>query len=405
MITTTTFIGIDLAWKSERNPTGVAVLQGDRQGARLTTLSTIYPEGSVAEFVAASATADTVVAIDAPLIIINETGQRVCETAVGKRYGSREASCHTTNLRLYPGASSVALTAELASHGFVHVDPMNPQPNGRMMAEVYPHAAMVALWNLPKTIKYKRGSALEHRKGLTTLRTYLSLLTKAEPPLHRSSILSELLTAELNQLSGRKRKDHEDQLDALFCAYLAYYFWYWAWERNELFGNLESGYILNPTLQAGDIGNDDSPNYRADSRFTDHTSLSATAYTSITNDYTPLITQAHQLARPIKPSDDCSAGSVASVIISRSGKTYTGICLDFACSLGFCAEHAAIAEMLKAHESVISLVVAVNEHGAVLPPCGRCREMMWQLNATNKDALIILAHDRALPLGDLLPFR
>ena len=28
------------------------------------------------------------------------------------------------------------------------------------MAEVYPYAAMVALWNLPKTIKYKRGSDL-----------------------------------------------------------------------------------------------------------------------------------------------------------------------------------------------------------------------------------------------------
>ena len=92
-------------------------------------------------------------------------------------------------------------------------------------------------------------------------------------------------------------------------------------------------------------------------------------------------------------------------IISRSGKTYAGICLDFGSSLGFCAEHAAIAEMLKAHESEISLVVAVDEHGVVLPPCGRCREMMWQLNASNKDALVILARDRALPLRDLLPFR
>ena len=29
--------------------------------------------------------ANTVIAIDAPLIILNETGQRACETAVGKR--------------------------------------------------------------------------------------------------------------------------------------------------------------------------------------------------------------------------------------------------------------------------------------------------------------------------------
>jgi predicted RNase H-like nuclease len=38
----------------------------------------------------------------------------------------------------------------------------------------------------------------------------------------------------------------------LFCAYLAYYFWYWGWERNELFGDVESGYILTPNVKAGD---------------------------------------------------------------------------------------------------------------------------------------------------------
>ena len=134
-----------------------------------------------------------------------------------------------------------------------------------------------------------------------------------------------------------------------------------------------------------------------------HEAQFSTADTS--PDYSDLITKAHQLAIPIKPSDDCSAGSVASVIISRCGKTYTGISLDFACSLGFCAEHAAIAEMLKARESEIALVVAVDEHGAVLPPCGRCREMMWQLNPANKEALVILARDRTLPLRDLLPYR
>jgi cytidine deaminase len=214
--------------------------------------------------------------------------------------------------------------------------------------------------------------------------------------------LSELLTAELNQLSGRRIKDYEDKLDGLFCAYLAYYFWYWGWERNEVFGDLKSGYILNPKLHSDDgevstlggsgVSPSGSRSAIADSR-------------SALHDYSGLITQAHQLARPIKPSDTCSAGGVGSVIISRSGKTYTGICLDFASSLGFCAEHAAIAEMLKAHENEIALIVAVDERGSVLPPCGRCREMMWQLNGTNKYALVILSPDRALPLGDLLPFR
>ncbi len=401
-MSTATFIGIDLAWQSQRNPTGVAILQGDRDGARLKSLATISSEMSVVDFVTANATTDTVVAIDAPLIIINETGQRGCETAVGKRYGAREASCHTTNLRLFPGATSVALTAELASHGFAHVDPLNPQVDGRMMAEVYPHAAMVALWNLPKTIKYKRGSVPENRIGLNTLRTHLSCLSKAEPPLRRATVLTELLSTELTQLSGRKLKDYEDQLDALFCAYLAYYFWYWGWERNELFGDLESGYILNPKLH-----DEDGVVSNVSSIKTVRTSKTSQTIrpTESVADYSDLIAQAHQLARPIQPSDSCSAGTVGSVIISRSGKTYTGICLDFSSSLGFCAEHAAIAEMLKAHESEISLIVAVDEQGAVLSPCGPCREMMWQLSTANKNALIILTPYYALPLRDLLPFR
>lgn len=124
-----------------------------------------------------------------------------------------------------------------------------------------------------------------------------------------------------------------------------------------------------------------------------------------TDDYTELIAEAHLLARPIAPSETCSAGTVGSVIVSRSGKKYSGICLDFSSSLGFCAEHAAIAEMLKAHESEIALVVAVDLNGRVLPPCGRCREMMWQLNDINVNALVILAPDRAVPLRELLPFR
>ena len=121
--------------------------------------------------------------------------------------------------------------------------------------------------------------------------------------------------------------------------------------------------------------------------------------------YTDIITEAHQLARPIAPSEQCSAGTVGAVIVSRSGDKYTGICLDFSSSLGFCAEHAAIAEMLKAHESEIAMVVAVSHDGSVLPPCGRCREMMWQLNDSNVNALVILAPNHAVTLRELLPFR
>jgi predicted RNase H-like nuclease len=151
----TTFIGIDLAWRS-RNPTGAAVLKGDRSGARLEVVTSLSPEHSVIDFIRAHVTDNTIVAIDAPLIIVNQTGQRQCETEVGKRYGRREVSCHTSNLTLFPDASSVLLTRQLLAEGFVHAN-LEKEQEGKIVAEVYPHAAMVALWDLPKTIKYKKG--------------------------------------------------------------------------------------------------------------------------------------------------------------------------------------------------------------------------------------------------------
>ena len=118
-----------------------------------------------------------------------------------------------------------------------------------------------------------------------------------------------------------------------------------------------------------------------------------------------IISEAAKLARPIAPSEECSAATVASAIISGLGNTYTGVNVDFECGIGFCAEHAAVAEMLKQRESKISLVVAVNHRGEVLPPCGRCREMIWQLDPSNRETLVVLAGDWALPLRELLPYR
>ena len=87
---------------------------------------------------------------------------------------------------------------------------------------------------------------------------------------------------------------------------------------------------------------------------------------------------------------------------TASGRVFTGICLDLACGVGFCAEHAAVAEMLKARETRITAMVAVGTNG-ILPPCGRCRELVAQINPDNMDAAIILPSNRVQLLRELLP--
>jgi cytidine deaminase len=103
-------------------------------------------------------------------------------------------------------------------------------------------------------------------------------------------------------------------------------------------------------------------------------------------------------------SKDCTAGSVGAALLAASGEVFTGICIDTNCSLGFCAEHAAIAEMLKHRQTQIVAVIAVNYKGFVIPPCGRCRELLHQVDLANWDTKVIL-DDAVVTLRDLLPRR
>ena len=116
-----------------------------------------------------------------------------------------------------------------------------------------------------------------------------------------------------------------------------------------------------------------------------------------------LIQAATQLIGEFRTSEDCVAGGVAAALITRAGRVFTGICIDTACSLGFCAEHAAIAEMLKARESAIETIVAVAASG-IYPPCGRCRELIRQVNPANSTTRVIIGNGTVVSLSDLLPF-
>jgi len=116
-----------------------------------------------------------------------------------------------------------------------------------------------------------------------------------------------------------------------------------------------------------------------------------------------LIAAAKAVCGEFRLSADFSAGGVGAAIRAKSGRIYTGIAIDLACGLGFCAEPAAIAEMLKNRETRIQAIVAVGDDGTILPPCGRCREMMAQVDRRNLDAQVVLPGDRSALLRDLLP--
>lgn len=121
------------------------------------------------------------------------------------------------------------------------------------------------------------------------------------------------------------------------------------------------------------------------------------------NPFDELIQAARAVLHPRELTPSASAGSVAAALLTAEGHIYRGVCIDVPCSMGFCAEHAAIAAMITAGESRVVRLVALTET-RIVPPCGRCREFLYQINPRNLDCEILLS-DRTATLDELLPDR
>lgn len=116
-----------------------------------------------------------------------------------------------------------------------------------------------------------------------------------------------------------------------------------------------------------------------------------------------LIEKARKIVGPFRLShNDFSAGKVAAALLTSKGNIYTGINIELACGIGFCAEHSAVAEMLKHRETQIEMIVAVNET-SIIPPCGRCRELLFQIDHKNMNTKIYLSNTHYMTLSQLLP--
>ncbi|MBD3304563.1 cytidine deaminase [Candidatus Woesearchaeota archaeon] len=117
-----------------------------------------------------------------------------------------------------------------------------------------------------------------------------------------------------------------------------------------------------------------------------------------------LIKQAIESTKKARVLGTDKLGYVGAALISDKNNVFTGVSLDCYCGIGFCAEHSAIAEMVKNGETRIRKIVAATFDGTVLPPCGRCRELMFQLNKENLDTGVIVSKDKKAKLRELLPY-
>jgi len=246
------FVGVDLAW-ADRRPTGLAVL--DEEG-HLLHVSAANTDDEICAVLAPYVDEACLVAIDAPLIVTNATGNRPAEALLNKDFARFDAGAHPSNtgkpeFREQPRGARIA--------GRLGLD-MNPRSRrARRAIEVYPHPATVALFRLGRTLKYKNrpGRDLELlRRELIVLLGLLEGLASADLPLvvngHQGAQWRPRAWRALRsavETAGRKSELRvvEDQVDAVVCAYVALFATRRP-ERTTTYGDFETGYIVTPTL-------------------------------------------------------------------------------------------------------------------------------------------------------------
>lgn len=249
------FIGIDLAW-SARNRSGGAVIRDNHLVAHTGDLG---DNAEIIEFVDhyLEVGMGAVIGVDAPLCVPNVTGARACDRELSADWRVYEAGALPANRRILTYGKSKdseirgeLLAKELGAFGFVETAPLPQHGTGRYLCEIFPHPAHVNFFKLEKTLKYKAKpgrTAQTRRAEFWRYQDGLAMLRNATPPLFGTT---ELLTVDLTSLRGRALKVYEDTLDAVTCAYAAFYFWHHGPAKTRTYGSVADGHILTPPLPA-----------------------------------------------------------------------------------------------------------------------------------------------------------
>jgi predicted RNase H-like nuclease len=232
----TRFIGVDLAWQEGSgdllaNETGVAVIDEDGRIPDAGWTRGVEQTIDWAENV--SGNGDSLMFVDAPLVVGNERGQRLCETQVGQRYGRWKVSANTTNIHS-PRLAGVHFLRLAGLAGWRYSDGSSGPPDGgRLISETYPYATLVGAAELgydTERPRYKRKPPRlpaaqwrsERAANCDMLIRQIARLADADPPLLlQSHPVTRELAEQPSPLRDTDYKHREDLIDALLCAWTA----------------------------------------------------------------------------------------------------------------------------------------------------------------------------------------
>ena len=163
-----------------------------------------------------------VVAVDMPLAKVDIVGRRAADNAVSSEFGARWCSAHSPS-RARPGAIGLRVSDGFGQAGYSLKTGRDGDLN-RLLLEVYPHPAVLALLNRPKRVPYKVSRSGKYWPGQT-------VQARIERLLGEFRQIEQALATELGPLPvqlpesrevGRLAhlKPFEDGLDAAVCAWV-----------------------------------------------------------------------------------------------------------------------------------------------------------------------------------------
>ncbi len=242
-----TIIGIDLAWGT-RALTGIAVL--DANGELISTAS-VRTDEEIDAVLKPWIDGPCVVALDAPLHVVNPSGRRRCEAELSRAFAGQHAGTYPSNTGL-PHFADGGRAARLARRYGLAIDAsVAPAAGQRRAVEVYPHSATVALFDLDHVLKYKarRGRTLATRRAaLDRLVELLAGLAAPStlPRLHAGDGFAPLRREVAAAATGAALRRLEDPIDAIVCAYVGTLF---LAGLACVIGDSETGAIVTPVQE------------------------------------------------------------------------------------------------------------------------------------------------------------
>jgi predicted RNase H-like nuclease len=230
-------LGVDLAW-GDRKADGVCAVEYSGSESRVTAFA--YPQGDD-EFLTTVRTLvegyqRVFITVDAPLVCPNRTGTRPVDRLTHRMFHREHAACHPANSTKCPRPPRIR--RKLERLGFQ--TGWDLRSFVKLVAEVYPHPAMVRMFRLPRIVKYKKGTVIERSAEFRRLQRLMRKLLSEQ---FRGLVLNREAKAVL---ASAWSKPIEDRLDALFCALIGLWHVVHRGARSEVIGDEKTGFILLP---------------------------------------------------------------------------------------------------------------------------------------------------------------